>query len=555
MLAKCLLRCMLSRSGLREDRAVCCAVSASFLAGSESRRRWSTECPAGLNNKTLKTMADLPGPSFLTSLYWLFVKGYMDKTHAMQIEHKKIYGPIWKSKYGPLALVNVASADLIEQVIRQEGKYPIRTDMPHWREYRRLRSHAYGPLSELGSEWHRIRSALNPKMLKPKEVSLYAPAINKVVTEFISKVYWLREKDGSGVLVKDLANELYKFAFEGICTVLFETRMGCLEEKVPEDTQKFISAVGEMFRLSYIVMLFPKPTWPYLPIWKTFVACWDHLFKVAKVFIDKKMAAIQENVKKGEPVEGEYLTHLLASQKLSVTEIYSSITELLLGGVDTTSNTISWALYHLAQDPVSQNKLYEEVTAISPGKQIPTVEEIGKMIFLKAVIKETLRLYPVVPGNARVPSEKEVVVGGYLIPKKTLFHLCHFAASHDENDFPDPFAFQPERWMRGNEKWKHHPFSSIPFGFGVRACVGRRVAELEMYCTLSRVRTRAMGGGDKTHRCKSHGGDVGDMSPTTFRMGGTCGGDTWGIIPHKSKHTFRQSRAEHFFDSVFNLAT
>jgi hypothetical protein len=65
-----------------------------------------------------------------------------------QIEHSKIYGPLWKSKYGPLVIVNVASAELIEQVLRQEGRHPTRMDMPHWRSYRELRNHAYGPLTE-----------------------------------------------------------------------------------------------------------------------------------------------------------------------------------------------------------------------------------------------------------------------------------------------------------------------------------------------------------------------------------------------------------------------
>lgn len=64
--------------------------------------------------------------------------------------------------------------------------------------------------------------------------------------------------------------------------MLFENRMGCLNKKVPEETQKFITSVGEMFRLSQVISLFPKSTWPYLPFWKKFVAAWDHLFKVGE---------------------------------------------------------------------------------------------------------------------------------------------------------------------------------------------------------------------------------------------------------------------------------
>uniref|UniRef100_A0A3B4UAY5 Cytochrome P450 family 27 subfamily A member 3 n=1 Tax=Seriola dumerili TaxID=41447 RepID=A0A3B4UAY5_SERDU len=404
------------------------------------------------------------------------------------IEHSKIYGPLWKSTYGPLVVVNVASAELIEQVLRQEGRHPVRTDMPHWRSYRELRNQAHGPLTEMGAKWQRIRSILNPRMLKPKHVSSYSNTINEVVTDFISRVARLRETNGHGVMVNDLTGELYKFAFEGICSVLFETRMGCMNEVVPEETQKFILSVGEMFQLSQVIVLFPKSYWPYLTFWKKFVAAWDHLFKVAEELVQKKMDEIQKQVHLDENVEGAYLTHLLLSDQMTFTEILGSITELLLAGVDTTSNTISWCLYHLAKEPEIQEKLYQEVIGVCPGDKMPTSDDIAQMPYLKAIIRETLRLYPVVPGNARLTVENEIVVGDHLFPKKTLFHLCHYAVSYDERIFPDAHTFLPQRWLRGaEEKSKQHPFGSVPFGFGIRACLGRRVAELEMYLLLSRL--------------------------------------------------------------------
>ncbi|KAF3694582.1 Sterol 26-hydroxylase, mitochondrial [Channa argus] len=441
----------------------------------------------GAGNKQ-KTMDDLGGPTFMTTLYWLFVKGYFQTTQQMQIEHSKIYGPLWKSKYGPLVVVNVASAELIEQVLRQEGRHPIRTDMPHWRSYRELRNQAHGPLTEMGAKWQRIRSILNPRMLKPKHVSSYSDTINEVVTDFIKRLDWLRATSGQGVMINDLAGELYKFAFEGISSVLFETRMGCMNEVVPEETHKFIYSVGEMFRLSQIIVLFPKSTWPYMPFWKQFVAAWDHLFKVADKLVQKKIEEIQEKVDLDQNVEGAYLTHLLLSDQMTVTEILGSITELLLAGVDTTSNTISWSLYHLAKEPEIQEQLYQEVIHVCPGDKVPTSEDTALMPNLKAIIKETLRLYPVVPGNARIVAENEIMVGDHLFPKKTLFHLCHYAVSYDDSIFPNPHAFLPQRWLRGpEEKFKLHPFGSVPFGFGIRACLGRRVAELEMYLLLSRL--------------------------------------------------------------------
>lgn len=67
----------------------------------------------------------------------------------------------------------------------------------------------------MGPKWQRIRSILNPRMLKPKHVSSYTNTINDVVTDFIGRVAWLRQNTGGGVMVNDLTAELYKFAFEG----------------------------------------------------------------------------------------------------------------------------------------------------------------------------------------------------------------------------------------------------------------------------------------------------------------------------------------------------
>lgn len=67
----------------------------------------------------------------------------------------------------------------------------------------------------MGAEWQRIRSILNPRMLKPKHVSGYTNTINEVVRDFTEKVAWLRATKGNGIMVHDFAGELYKFAFEG----------------------------------------------------------------------------------------------------------------------------------------------------------------------------------------------------------------------------------------------------------------------------------------------------------------------------------------------------
>lgn len=71
------------------------------------------------------------------------------------------------------------------------------------------------------------------------------------------------------------------------------------------------------------------------------------------------------------------------------------------------------------------------------------------------------------------------------LPHQTLVTLCHYATSRDPAQFPEPNTFLPARWL--GEGPAPHPFASLPFGFGKRSCMGRRLAELELQMALAQV--------------------------------------------------------------------
>ncbi|XP_053926175.1 cytochrome P450 27C1 isoform X3 [Cuculus canorus] len=202
-----------------------------------------------------------------------------------------------------------------------------------------------------------------------------------------------------------------------------------------------------------------------------------------QIHVDNKLKSIQSQLDRGEAVNGGLLTHLLVSKALTLEEIYANMTEMLLAGVDTTSFTLSWATYLLAKHPEVQQRVYEEIVNKLGKNQVPVAHDVPKLPLIRAVLKETLRLYPVLPGNGRV-TQKDLIVGGYLIPKGTQLALCHYTTSYSEENFSMANEFRPERWLRKDNLDRVDNFGSIPFGYGIRSCIGKRIAELEIHLAL-----------------------------------------------------------------------
>ncbi|XP_060909872.1 sterol 26-hydroxylase, mitochondrial [Labrus mixtus] len=430
-----------------------------------------------------RTVEDLPHVSVTELLYRMVFQGFYNHLHELQIHDKQRYGDIFRNG---MKSVSVNTPQLLEEILRNDEKFPCRGDMSLWTEYRDMRGLGYGPFTTEGERWYNLRAMLNKRMLHPKDSAQYGGVISEVVTDFIKRMNYLRQSSPTGDLVPDVANELYRFSLEGIASILFERRLGCLEKKIPAGTQDFINAIAQMFSYSMAVAVSPKWSRTFLPFWGRYIAGWDGIFNFAKELIDKKLEVIQQRVDKKQEVEGEYLTYLFSNTKMSTNDVYGSIAELLLAGVDTTSNTLTWTLHLLSKHQDIQDRLHEEVCTLVPTDQHPTAEEVTKMPYLKSVIKEALRMYPVVSLNSRIIKDKSVSIGGYQFPKNTAFTLCHYAISHDTDAFPEPYTFKPERWLRDGRE-RPNPFGSIPFGFGVRGCVGRRIAELEMYLVLFRI--------------------------------------------------------------------
>lgn len=146
-------------------------------------------------------------------------------------------------------------------------------------------------------------------------------------------------------------------------------------------------------------------------------------------------------------------------------------------------------MYHLAKNPDKQAKLREEILTKLPERDSRlTAQTMANMPYLRACIKEAMRLNPVTLGNIRT-LPRDVVMSGYRIPKGWEVSTSNLTLCRDERYYKDSDQFIPERFLKDSEgkdiKGKH-PFVYLPFSFGPRMCVGKRFADLEMEVFISK---------------------------------------------------------------------
>ena len=114
-------------------------------------------------------------------------------------------------------------------------------------------------------------------------------------------------------------------------------------------------------------------------------------------------------------------------------------------------------------------------------------DEIQDMTYLRAVLRESLRVTPVVPITARVLGPG-LNFAGFNIDRKCWFVALNQLMSISDEHYKDPTEFRPERWIRGHKmKEEASPFASLPFGHGPRMCPGKRLAELEMQILICKM--------------------------------------------------------------------
>lgn len=148
------------------------------------------------------------------------------------------------------------------------------------------------------------------------------------------------------------------------------------------------------------------------------------------------------------------------------------ILDIFGGGTDTTHSVMEWGMSELLRNPKILQKLQAEVREVTQGKPEITRDDMEKMWYLKAVIKETLRLHTPIPLLVPRESIRDIKVMGYDIPARTQVIVNAWAISRDPMLWENPEEFQPERFLDSSLDFRGLNFELIPFGAGRRVCPG-----------------------------------------------------------------------------------
>ncbi|KAL0318598.1 UNVERIFIED_CONTAM: cytochrome [Sesamum angustifolium] len=246
-----------------------------------------------------------------------------------------------------------------------------------------------------------------------------------------------------------------------------------------ENGKKFLSLSTELLELLGSLPIgdfIPGLSW--ISRFNGFDARVDKLSKELDEFLERVIRERMETPEKEKNGANfvDILLDIYQSNSAGVSIHRDSIKAIILdvyaAGTESTPTVLEWAMTELLQHPSVMKKLQTEVREIVKDKQDITENDLEKMLYLKAVIKETLRFHTPVPLLAPRVARKDVKIMGYNISAGTMVITNAWAIGRDPVSWDEPEKFEPDRFVNSLIDFKGLDFELIPFGAGRRGCPG-----------------------------------------------------------------------------------
>jgi cytochrome P450 len=206
---------------------------------------------------------------------------------------------------------------------------------------------------------------------------------------------------------------------------------------------------------------------------------------ILRVIADKRAAGARG---------GDLVSMLLAARDpenpsepgMSDQQIRDEAMTIFLAGHETTANAMSWTWHLLADAPDVERQLHEEIERVLGGR-LPCAEDVSRLEYTRAVVAESMRLFPPAWTMGRRAKEPHAI-GGYDIPVHALVLTSQWVVHRDPRWWDEPHSFRPERWLSNQRARPKYAY--FPFGGGSRVCIGESFAWTEAILLAATIAQR-----------------------------------------------------------------
>lgn len=264
--------------------------------------------------------------------------------------------------------------------------------------------------------------------------------------------------------------------------IILQAVFGLYDGDRCQQLKKLMSQMTELFNSPFTsaALFFPslqKDLGAWSP-WGNFVRQKEQIDKLIYLEIAERRAH-------PEPSRTDILAMLLSASDeegkgMTALELHDELLALLLAGHETTATAMSWALYWIHHLPDIKEKLLQELKSVTDPTDWMS---IFRLPYLTAVCNETLRIHPVAMLTFPRVVQEPMELLGYKLESNTIVLGCIYLLHHREELYPDAELFKPERFLDR----QFSPYEFMPFGGGVRRCVGEALAQFEMKIVLATI--------------------------------------------------------------------
>ncbi|PCH43872.1 cytochrome P450 [Wolfiporia cocos MD-104 SS10] len=338
--------------------------------------------------------------------------------------------------------------------------------------------------------WRKHRRIANT-ILAPKAIKRYHSTLQYEAHMLVRSLYYGTQ---NGTIPVNPARYAGRYVLNNMLSVTFATRIGSVTDPLIKKTlslgDEFMMLTGPWSNaIDFIKPLQWMPT-----------RIRSRGRKLHQDFLDVYGAMIllvKKRMESGEDAPDCLVKSLLKSQEeeeLSWTDICMLATAFATGGSHSTSGTIQWFLAFMPSHPEIQAKAHEELDCMVGRDRLPTLNDEMRLPYVRAIIKEVLRCRA--PFWMATPhcSDNDFVYKGMYIPVNTVMILNCYSLHHNEERYPEPFTFNPDRFADDNlSSTESSKLSNAmerdhwAFGAGRRICPGMPIAENEIFLAVSRL--------------------------------------------------------------------